>query len=282
MISPQEIRTVTFDKIMRGYRPEDVDSFLQQVAQDMDRLVADNAEKDKKLYILAEKIEEYRKDEDNLKTALLNAQRMGENVIREAKQKAEAILREASIRADTLTRVANEQVDEQKDELVRLKAEIVRFKNDVLGMYKQHIELLSELPDDENEPVKADDSEKVDIEKVLASKSEEQQEFIGTAIVEDVKEPVKTNGIAEEGASETMEQSEVSQFPDLSELYSTKEAFSVEQKADDNKDFFNMDTQSDIVDNAVVEKNQEAEEFSANSDTEVNAFQGFKGIKFSD
>ena len=28
MISPQEIRSVTFDKVMRGYRPEDVLSLI--------------------------------------------------------------------------------------------------------------------------------------------------------------------------------------------------------------------------------------------------------------
>ena len=37
MISPQEIRTVTFDKVMRGYRPEDVDALLQQLAQQMEQ-----------------------------------------------------------------------------------------------------------------------------------------------------------------------------------------------------------------------------------------------------
>ena len=129
MMTPQEIRTVTFDKVMRGYRAEDVDAFLQQVSQEMERLVNESAEKDKKLYILAEKIEEYRKDEDTLKTALLNAQRMGENVIREAKQKAESLMREASVRSDTLIRMANEQVEEQQAELERVKAEITSFKN---------------------------------------------------------------------------------------------------------------------------------------------------------
>ena len=38
MISPQEIRTVTFDKVMRGYRPEDVDALLQQLAQQMEQI----------------------------------------------------------------------------------------------------------------------------------------------------------------------------------------------------------------------------------------------------
>ena len=114
MISPQDIRTVTFEKAMRGYRPEDVDAFLQQTAQDVETLTSEKAELQQKLYILAQKIEDYRKDEDNLKTALLNAQRMGENVIREAKQKAEGILRQARISAEDITRQATDEVQEEK------------------------------------------------------------------------------------------------------------------------------------------------------------------------
>ncbi len=149
MISPQEIRTITFEKGMRGYRIEDVDAFMQQIASEMDQLAAEKAEAEKKLYILADKIEEYRKDEDNLKTALLNAQRMGENVIREAKQKAEFILRDAGIKAEDLTRTAREQVEEQETELERVKTEVARFKNTILGLYKEHIESLSRLPGEE-------------------------------------------------------------------------------------------------------------------------------------
>lgn len=158
MVSPEEIRTVTFEKNMRGYRCDDVDAFLQQIAQDMEgmteqieTLQKQKEESDQKLYILAQKIEEYRKDEDTLKTALLNAQRMGENVIREAKQKAESILREANIKADDITRDAREDVTEQKVELERIQAEVAHFKANVLGLYKQHIESLSTLPGGEEQ-----------------------------------------------------------------------------------------------------------------------------------
>lgn len=155
MISPEEIRTVSFERNMRGYRCDDVDAFLQQVAQDVESMTErietlkkQKEEGDQKLYILAQKIEEYRAEEDTLKTALLNAQRMGENVIHEAKQKAESILREANIKADDLTRDAREQIVEYNLELERVQAEVAHFKADVLGMYRQHIELLSALPGD--------------------------------------------------------------------------------------------------------------------------------------
>ncbi len=165
MVTPQEIRTVTFERNMRGYRCEDVDDFLQRAADDMEalagqvsQLTAAKEEADQKLYILAQKIEEYRKEEDTLKTALLNAQRMGENIIREARQKAESILREANIKAEDLTRSSKEQVEEQTLEFERIQSEVARFKSSVLSLYKQHIESLSTLPDEEpKEPQPAEE-----------------------------------------------------------------------------------------------------------------------------
>ena len=84
MLKAQDIRVVTFDKGMRGYNTEDVDAFLAQMADQVEAMEAEKAEIEKKLYMLAEKVAEYRKDENNLKAALLNAQRLGENVIQEA------------------------------------------------------------------------------------------------------------------------------------------------------------------------------------------------------
>lgn len=151
MLTINEIRNVTFDKTMRGYRCEDVDDFLKNVANQMEEQEATIADMDKKLQILAQRIEGYRADEDTLKTALLNAQRLGENVIHEAKQKAESILREASLKAESLNEQARGQVLEQKMELERVQSEVAHFKASVLSLYKSHIESLSTLPGNETE-----------------------------------------------------------------------------------------------------------------------------------
>ena len=260
MISPQEIRSVTFDKVMRGYRPEDVDAFLQQVAQDMEQLAADNADKEKKLYILAEKIEEYRRDEDNLKTALLNAQRMGESVIREAKQKAESLLREAGIRADTLTRVAQEQSEEQQQELERVKAEVAHFKNTLLAMYKQHIELISGLPGDEE----IEEAEPV-VEAVEPVREEEPQPQPAEEM-----QPEQAP-VMEEPKAETM------QFPDLAELYGEQSSEPAGNMLDTVEEFFEEDFSAQPFSQEPVEDPTQAEQ-----PEQAPAFQGFKGIQFTD
>lgn len=164
VLKSNEIRTVTFDKSMRGYRCEDVDAFLRRVADQVDQQEATIADLEKKLQILAQRIEGYRADEDTLKTALLNAQRLGENVIHEAKQKAEGILREASLKAESLNEQAKGQVLEQRMELERVQSEVAHFKASVLSLYKSHIESLSTLPGGEaaQEPEQPEMEEEVE------------------------------------------------------------------------------------------------------------------------
>ncbi|WP_367926020.1 DivIVA domain-containing protein [uncultured Ruthenibacterium sp.] len=158
-MNADDIRNVTFDKVMRGYRPEEVDAYLAQVAGEMEKLQAEKEDNEKKLFILAEKVDQYRNDEETLKTALLNAQRMGESVIHEARQKAETILYDANSKANQLKQEAADNVAEMEQELARLKTEVAQFKSNVLMLYRQHIESLSAVPGEEK-PKKEQEEEK--------------------------------------------------------------------------------------------------------------------------
>lgn len=158
-MNAEDIRNVTFDKVMRGYRPEEVDAYLDQAAAELERLQTEKADAEKKMYILAEKVEQYRNDEETLKTALLNAQRMGESVIHEARQKAETIIYDATSKASQAREEAVEKVAEEEMLLARLKAEVAHFKGEVLNLYKQHIESLSMIPGAEEKKKKAPEAE---------------------------------------------------------------------------------------------------------------------------
>ena len=99
MLTPQDVRSVQFEKNLRGYRTEDVDHFLDKVeqqleqdAEQMETLRKQVADLTAENETLRRNMQSYEADGDMLKSALINAQRMGENVIREANQKAEDIL----------------------------------------------------------------------------------------------------------------------------------------------------------------------------------------------
>lgn len=146
MISAQDIHSVTFEKSMRGYRTDEVDEYLAKLAQEFETIAKEKADMEKKLYILAEKVDQYRNDEETLKTALLNAQRLGETVVYEAKQKAETIIYDANSKASQAKEEAADKVAAEELALAQLQTSVARFKNDVLNLYRQHIESLSAIP----------------------------------------------------------------------------------------------------------------------------------------
>ena len=147
MISSEDVRRVTFEKAFQGYRRDDVDDYLKQVAQSMDELAAQNDDLQKKLVVLAQRIDQYRAEEDTLRTTMINAQRLGENVIREAKQKAAEIIRAANIKAEDREQRSRDDVELAKQEIVTLKSEADSFKRSLIEMYRKHINLINKLPD---------------------------------------------------------------------------------------------------------------------------------------
>ena len=147
MIASEDVRRVTFERAMRGYRCEDVDDYLKQVADSIDALSAENEDLQKKLVVLAQRIDQYRAEEDTLRTTMINAQRLGENVIREAKQKAAEIIRTANIKSEDREQHARDEVELAKQELITLKKEADSFKKTLMGMYREHIEVLSKIPE---------------------------------------------------------------------------------------------------------------------------------------
>ena len=163
-------------KNLRGYRTEDVDRFLDKVeeqlreddaqAEQLRKQIADLTAENQKLH---DELKSFEADGEMLKSALINAQRMGENVIREANQKAEEIIHRANLRGDDIIRDANELLQKANDradeieneanekrlaeerEYDRVRLEVTRFKSDVLNLYRSHVESLSRLPEFQKE-----------------------------------------------------------------------------------------------------------------------------------
>lgn len=120
MLTPAKIKNHHFDASGRNaYKADSVDSFFEEVSESYEQMFRENGEMYKKIGLLAERLEEYRKDEDNIRNALLTAQRMAEKITNEAQEKADSLVGEAAERAktenDRLDAIANDKI--QKAEL---------------------------------------------------------------------------------------------------------------------------------------------------------------------
>lgn len=123
----------TFTEAMRGYKKEEVEEYLGDVAREIAQLQKENADLEKKLQVCADKIREYREDEDALKDALLGAQKAGNAIIAESKEKAAAIIQEAEEKTGELRQEADNYVAEKKEEGERIIDEALAEKARIEG-----------------------------------------------------------------------------------------------------------------------------------------------------
>lgn len=148
MRSPKEIRDTEFEKASRGYNIQDVDAFLSLIADEVEVLIAEKAEMQTKMMMLAEKVDQYRGDEDALRSALVSAERMKDSLLQEAQQQKEIVLRDAQQKADKLIEDAQKEIEREEITLKALRQQVAAFKSEILNIYKGHLEVLSELPED--------------------------------------------------------------------------------------------------------------------------------------
>lgn len=137
-MNAKDILSRRFEKAtFNGYKTDDVDEFLREVSSEYSQLQKEKNELERKLEVLADKIREYRDDEDALKDALLLAQKQGNQIVSDSKSAAEKLrketqeavdkqLKEAQEKADKLTKDADEyskrmtrESNERADKLVK-------------------------------------------------------------------------------------------------------------------------------------------------------------------
>ena len=151
MLTPNDISGKKFEKSAFGYKPEEVDSFLSDLAASYTKLYAEKKEAEEKLEVLAEKLEEYRSNEDSLRTVLMGAQKLGENIVRDSKAKAEVILADAENQVKQVFAESESKIIKEKETLAGLQKETADFKKRLLAIYRQHLELISLMPENAEE-----------------------------------------------------------------------------------------------------------------------------------
>ena len=155
MLKPSQIREKEFAKsTMGGYKTSDVDVFLDDVAESYEQLYKENSELLKKLRLLVDNIEEYRRRESA----------GSDNSVSVANEEAEKIISQARLEAAQIISDAREQsaqvssgqasLDEiralcaqEEQRLAGIRAESEKFRKSLLAMYTDHLTLIQSMVD---------------------------------------------------------------------------------------------------------------------------------------
>lgn len=112
MLKPEQIRSHRFISAGRGtYEAGDVDAFLREVSASYEQVFRENGDLVKKISLLAERVSQYKKDEDNIRRALLTAERVADKIQQDSRQSAQEQLDSAEKKAQELVASAQNRAD---------------------------------------------------------------------------------------------------------------------------------------------------------------------------
>ena len=145
MFTPQQIEEISFKKAtFGGYDMQAVDEFLEPLTQDYITLYKENALLKSKMRVLVGKLEEYRENEASMKSAIVDAQKTCDRMIRETESKCAQMLQDASQTAAENARNASSLVAEETarvDEARRIASakisELQMQINSIVGLLEQ-------------------------------------------------------------------------------------------------------------------------------------------------
>lgn len=194
MLTPQDIQEISFEKVLfGGYDMDSVDEFLEPLTEDYVTLYKENSVLKSKMRILVEKLEEYRKQETSMQSALLAAQKTCDTMVAEAEKKCAQMLRDAESVVEAKNSNAGVRADEEEARLENAQKATAQFLNDIEKRLNRQLELINEFRNQEMTPAKTGEKKGAfdfDAEMKKYPSAEDKADAIIEAIGQSVEEAV--------------------------------------------------------------------------------------------
>jgi len=186
VLAPHELKNKAFSKAVRGYNPTEVDDHIEFLIEKYTELYRENTELNRKLRIAVTKLDEIKDEEESIRSTLVNAQKMGEKIIKDANDQADLITGAIKERCDAVIADFKRRMVSEKEDLWNIRTAVLDFKTEVFELYRKHIEELHNISVNKIEEI------------VLPNEN-----AIVEGIFGDVAEAVKNNNSYEQQAAES-------------------------------------------------------------------------------
>lgn len=245
MPSSNEIRNIQFSAAKNGYSRDEVDVLLDAVEEDYVKFEAESQRLRASVENLTRELENVKSSQNSIQTVLVRAQELADDIVAKAKIEAEKILEESKAKTDLAEKKAREailEIEQQavvnrrnaeaeiekmkaealetseamitsaKDSVARqqiqfeaIKAEVVAFKEQMKEIYRQHVEIISQIPEEvSNNAIEAASA----VEKILAE-ARAAAKIIEPEAEEEIPEEEPDDEEVEETSEETLEETDV-------------------------------------------------------------------------
>lgn len=147
-LTPMDINNKEFKRGLRGYNPDEVDEFLDEVVDNYEELYKENGKLKEKLEVLEEQVGHYAKIEGTIQNTLVLAQNAADQAKEASQKEAEVIIKNANETAQRIVDKAHNDVIQINSEFDRVKQEFIKFRAKFRNFINAQLETFDDLEKD--------------------------------------------------------------------------------------------------------------------------------------
>ena len=141
-ITPLDIQQQQFKIKFRGFDVREVDTFLEQMADAFESLQGENNRLYQEIKRLQHEAHGYREREDSFKRAMLNSQKVLEQMKENARKSAELVIAEAEVKAEKILSRAQNRLSQLHEDITELKRQRSQIEVQIRSVIEGHSKLL--------------------------------------------------------------------------------------------------------------------------------------------
>jgi cell division initiation protein len=141
-ITPLDIQQQRFTVRFRGFDIKEVDLFLEQMAHTFEQMQRESESLREEIRRLQRECQGLRKREDIFKRAMVQSQKVLEQMRENAEKQAELIVAEAEIKAEKIVSRSQARRDRLQTDIAELKRQRVQIEVEISAVIENHAKLL--------------------------------------------------------------------------------------------------------------------------------------------
>lgn len=156
-ITPTVIQQKEFSTRFRGFDVQEVDTFLEEIAQEVTDLNNRLTSIETENHHLKLENQGYKERENTMKRVILNSQKVVDQMKKNARKSAEAIIADAEIEAEKILNRAHKRLSQLYSDISELKRQRMQIEVQIGAVIESHSKLL-EMSKKENKAADEADS----------------------------------------------------------------------------------------------------------------------------
>ena len=141
-ITPLDIQQQQFKTRFRGFDVREVDSFLEQMSDAFERATSENESLREEIRRLKLESKGYKEREETFKRAMLNSEKVLDQMKKNAQKSAELVVAEAEVKAEKILNRAQNRLAQLHEDIAELKRQRMQIEVQIRSVIESHAKLL--------------------------------------------------------------------------------------------------------------------------------------------